>query len=515
MIFLKQSTASQEVPLGYFLDSTDGNTEETGLTINNADIKLWKCGATTLANKNSGGATHISNGIYYAVLDATDTDTLGSLVIFVHVSGVLTVRLECCVLAAAVYDALIGGGNFKADLDTIKGQSVTCAAGVTVLASVGTAAPGTAQTGDSYALANGANGFAALKTDTAAIKGKTDNLPADPASNTQVNTRLATAGYTAPDNASITAIKNKTDNLPADPASNTQVNTRLATAGYTAPDNAGIGAIKTQTDKMNFSGTDIKATLDSETVTLGNGPHGGGAATLQLGGAGGLTATVTGNLTGNVGGTINGLTANALADFFDTNSGTNYGAAAAGSVVKEIADNAGGSSLTAVAIRQEMDANSTQLSAIKTQTDKMNFVGTDIKATLDGETVTADAEVTLSEADIATITAGVAASVPDPWATALPGSYEDGTAGKILSGLLTAGAGPITWTYTLTEMGTGLPIADATIRVCTDAAGANIVAQATTNAFGVATFYLTAGMYYIFRYKAGTNFTNPDTEVVS
>lgn len=33
MIFLKQSTASQEVPLGYFVDSTDGNTEETGLTI--------------------------------------------------------------------------------------------------------------------------------------------------------------------------------------------------------------------------------------------------------------------------------------------------------------------------------------------------------------------------------------------------------------------------------------------------------------------------------------------------
>lgn len=110
-IYLKQSTASQEVPLGYFVDSTDGNTEETGLTIANTDIKLWKTGATTLANKNSGGATHISNGIYYAVLDATDTDTLGPLVIFVHVAGALTVRLECVVLAANVYDSLIGGGD--------------------------------------------------------------------------------------------------------------------------------------------------------------------------------------------------------------------------------------------------------------------------------------------------------------------------------------------------------------------------------------------------------------------
>ena len=109
MIPLKQSTASQEVPLGYFLDSTDGNTEETALSIANTDIKLWKAGATSLANKNSGGATHISNGIYYAVLDATDTDTLGPLVIFVHVAGALPIRLECQVMPANVYESLVAG----------------------------------------------------------------------------------------------------------------------------------------------------------------------------------------------------------------------------------------------------------------------------------------------------------------------------------------------------------------------------------------------------------------------
>mgnify|MGYP000216878017 FL=1 len=109
MIPLKQSTASQEVPLGYFLDSTDGNTEETGLTIANTDIKLWKAGATSLANKNSGGATHMANGLYYAVLDATDTDTLGPLVIFVHVAGALPIRLECQVMLANVYESLVAG----------------------------------------------------------------------------------------------------------------------------------------------------------------------------------------------------------------------------------------------------------------------------------------------------------------------------------------------------------------------------------------------------------------------
>ena len=103
-IYLKQSTASQEVPLGFFVDGTDGNTEETGLTIANTDIWIWKNGATTLANKNSGGATHIANGIYYAVLDATDTNTLGPLVIYVHKSGSLPVKQECAVLTAGAYD---------------------------------------------------------------------------------------------------------------------------------------------------------------------------------------------------------------------------------------------------------------------------------------------------------------------------------------------------------------------------------------------------------------------------
>ena len=118
-IKLKQSTASQEVPLGYFLDSTDGNTEETGLTIANTDIKLWKMGATSLASKNSGGATHIASGVYYCTLDATDTDTLGALIIFVHVAGALPVRVECEVLPANVYDALIAGSD-KLQVDTVE-----------------------------------------------------------------------------------------------------------------------------------------------------------------------------------------------------------------------------------------------------------------------------------------------------------------------------------------------------------------------------------------------------------
>jgi hypothetical protein len=107
-VFLRQSTASQEIILGSFVDDTDGKTAETALTINNTDIKIWKHGGTSEASKNSGGATHIASGRYYAVLDATDTDTIGNLRVSVHVSGALPVWLDCVVLDEAVFDALFG-----------------------------------------------------------------------------------------------------------------------------------------------------------------------------------------------------------------------------------------------------------------------------------------------------------------------------------------------------------------------------------------------------------------------
>ena len=108
MWFLRQNTAGQEVPLGPFLDSTDGNTAETALSIASTDIALHKTGATAEVAKNSGGAAHVAGGRYYATLDATDTDTVGPLRISCHVAGALAVWLDCCFLSAAVYDVMFG-----------------------------------------------------------------------------------------------------------------------------------------------------------------------------------------------------------------------------------------------------------------------------------------------------------------------------------------------------------------------------------------------------------------------
>lgn len=136
-MWLRQSTASQEILLGRFLDSTDGNTQKTALTIASTDIRLFKSGATSEVSKNSGGATHMANGQYYAVLDAIDTNTLGMLEINVHITGTLAVRREFMVLPASVYDALVLGTDYL-DVSAVQlaGQMITAAAGVTFPSSV-------------------------------------------------------------------------------------------------------------------------------------------------------------------------------------------------------------------------------------------------------------------------------------------------------------------------------------------------------------------------------------------
>jgi hypothetical protein len=82
------------------------------------------------------------------------------------------------------------------------------------------------------------------QADLTAVKTKTDNLPADPASNTQVNTRVAASSYVAPDNAGISAIKAKTDNLPASPANEGAIQGHVADAlaAYDPPTQAELEA---------------------------------------------------------------------------------------------------------------------------------------------------------------------------------------------------------------------------------------------------------------------------------
>ena len=108
-IFLEQSTAVT-VKIGPFLDDTDFNTEETGLTIAQADVRLSKGGAAFAQKTSATSCTHDENGWYGCPLDTTDTGTVGLLQLFVHEAGALPVKQDYIVLPSASYDALIAVG---------------------------------------------------------------------------------------------------------------------------------------------------------------------------------------------------------------------------------------------------------------------------------------------------------------------------------------------------------------------------------------------------------------------
>lgn len=133
MQYLRQATGSQAVLIGPFVDSTDGVTAETGLTIANTDIRLSANGGN-MAAKNSGGGTHDENGWYTITLDATDTATVGRLQVSCVVSGALPVFSEFQVLEENVYDMLFAASaDLGTTVDTIASDLVIVASDVVVM----------------------------------------------------------------------------------------------------------------------------------------------------------------------------------------------------------------------------------------------------------------------------------------------------------------------------------------------------------------------------------------------
>jgi hypothetical protein len=274
-VYLKQSTSSQEIPLGYFVSDTDGNTPETSLTIANTDIKIWKTGATSLADKNSGGATHIADGIYYCTLDATDTNTLGPMIIFIHVADALAVRVPCVVLTANVYDSLIGGTDLlEIDLTQIGGDaqsatdlkdfadagydpSTNKVQGVVLTDTVTTYTGNTPQTGDSFARL-GAPAGASVSADVAAVKSQTAAIETD---TQDIQSRIPAALVSGRIDASVGAM-----------ASNTLTASALATDAVTEIQSglATSSALATTDGKVDSILTDTGTTIPAQISGLNN-----------------------------------------------------------------------------------------------------------------------------------------------------------------------------------------------------------------------------------------------------
>jgi len=233
--------------------------------------------------------------------------------------------------------------------------------------------------------------------------------------------------------------------------------TRLATSGYTAPDNAGIATAVAGVSAI-FARTDVAtstrlAAADVETLR-GTSSNGNTSTTIKLNGG------------SSVDGLYNGQSVILI-------SGTGQGQA--------------DRTITA-------------------------YAGATGIATVTPAWVTIP-DVTTGFVVSAMGGGGGGAAPSDPWLTMLPGSYTPGEAGYILPTRATLGAGSKAIPITI-ESGI-LPIDGVDVWATTDLGGSNVVARGQTDDFGLVTFYLDPGTFYVWIQLSGYQATNPQTLVVS
>ena len=110
---LRQSTAV-DVLIGPFVDLTDAATAETG---ESPSVKLSKNGQTLAAKNDVTTPVHDADGYYNCELDATDTNTVGTMILTVAASAsALPIRHEFQVIEEAVYDKLYAASAALNDL---------------------------------------------------------------------------------------------------------------------------------------------------------------------------------------------------------------------------------------------------------------------------------------------------------------------------------------------------------------------------------------------------------------
>lgn len=451
MYELKTNTAAR-IAVGPLVDQGDGKTAETGLTVTDLSVQLYqiKTDGTAVVRAQfaptaSGGnndmalVTDSTDGMYDLELTAAQLNFLGNARITLYdVDGFLVHWIDLQIVSAGYFDWKYGstipdvnvtqisgdstaadncelmfdgtgyaGGTarLKVDVDTIKTQAVTCAAGVTVLASVGTAATSTAQTGDAYAVVNHVTyGNAAIKTQLADIH-DTD-LPA-------VKTDTA-------------AILVDTNELQTDWHDGGRLDlildARASQTSVTTIDGI-VDAILVDT------GTDIPATiatiagyLDTEIASI--------VSTLGAAGAG-LTA-IPWNAAWDA--EVQSECTNAL-NAYDppTNAEVTARTLAA-------ADYATAASQTTIA--GYVDSLETRLTAARAGYLD-NLASAPPAASAIADAVWDEALAGHAGAGSAGAALSAAGTAGDPWSTALPGSYAEGTAGEILGGLSVSTASAI------------------------------------------------------------------------
>jgi len=404
---LRYSTADQTVLLGPFLDDTDGKTPETGLSIANTDIKINKHNGTTFSSKNSGGATHIANGYYYATLDATDTDTIGRMVIAVNMTGALPVWHEFEVMSQQEYDAKFGSGYASVNVVQVAGTAQTARdLGANLDTTVSSRAPA------STALSNATWTDAKAGYLDAAISSRS-TLTADGAADAVWDEALSghlTSGSTgAALNAAGSAGDPWSTSLPGAYGSGTAgyiLGNRLdATVSSRAPASTALS---------NTTWTDTKA----------------GYLDAAISSRSTLTASDVWDYTTRTLTSFGTLVSDIWA--YSTRTLSAFSTSLALSVWDVLESAIAASNSIGVKVKTNLDA---AISAVKSQTDKLTFSGSDVVATLDGEIVTVGTNNDKTGYSLATAPPAAGDIADAVWDEALSGHGVAGSAGEAQSKL--------------------------------------------------------------------------------
>lgn len=334
MMHLKQST-SVDVPVGPFLDETDGKTAETALTITQPDVRLKKNGGAWAQKAAAQTLTHEEAGWYEVTLDATDTNTIGHLMVAIHESGALPVWREFEVLAANVYDSLYGAATDKLDVNVEEWNTTAVPAEHTAGYPIVTIKDGTG-TGEIDTTSGGVLVAALAASAITATSIAADAITAAKIADNAIDTATFAAGTTIPRCTLTDTITTYTGNTVQTGDSFARLTgtgavtfaSLTVTAGTTLSGAVSLGSTLGVTGTTTLAALTTTGTVTFSALTVSNATTLTGAVALQstlavtgattftgvVTASNGIAANITGNVTGNISGTIGSLAAQAKAD---------------------------------------------------------------------------------------------------------------------------------------------------------------------------------------------------------
>jgi hypothetical protein len=398
MLIVKLSTAVS-IEIGPVLDSAGAEVTSNMLI---SDFRLVKNG-TGAAMASAASITHVANGHYTLSMTTGNTDTLGTLTVSCHKTGVQMPRSQMMVVPVKVYDSIVAGSdNLEVDAIQLLGTAILTPAtagtldvntkllgGATVNATTSVTIPGSstlATTGGAVASVTGSVGsvtavstgaitaasFAAGAIDASAIA--TDAIGSAEISAgavTKIQSGLATpTNITAGTITTVSAVTGLTvANL------DTTVSSRASQTSLDTLDDlvdTEVGAIKTKTDQLTFT---VANQIDANTLTIGANVI--TASALATDAVNEIVDQVWDELLSGhtgAGSTGAGLSAaGAAGDPWSTLIPGAYGAGTAGKIVGDNVNATISSRASQTSLDTLDDLVDTEVGAIKTKTDQLTF----------------------------------------------------------------------------------------------------------------------------------------------